>query len=283
MGLTGIDYLPGNSWLHRLDARTKIIWFIALTILMLFLSDPLWLALLTLLVYSSLYLCGIDREPVHSFLRGLTPICVIYFLSNLWLNPAASAALADPRNILFYVVPPLRLLPITAIGILVSTAMLLRLLLIVLAVRLLTLTTQITDIVRGLTKWHLPPAAGIAVGIGFGFIPVLVRTTRTITDAQRARGWAGVTSGSFIQRTKALPALLLPIMFFALKSAQNIAVAIESRGYGYNTRRRTWRVEPRFGPADRTAFLLLALIALAIILLRWYDLASWRFTLGLFS
>jgi energy-coupling factor transport system permease protein len=279
--IRGMEYVKGDSWLHRLDPRTKLTFFLFLNTTMIVIRDPIWAALLVILVYMSLVLCGVDRRSLHAFLKGMVPMYILYFLFNLYLHPISREAASDPRNILFYTIPFADWAPVTAQAIVYSTAVLLRFLLVLVSIRAVTLVTPLVDIVTSLVKWRLPPKIALALSLGVGSIPVFISSINAITDAQKSRGWAGLESGSVLERVKALLPLVIPVVMRTWRVGENIAVAIESRGFGYDIEHRTWRVEPKFGVDDVVAFGLMVSLLIGLVIIHHLGWTEWTFTYGL--
>jgi energy-coupling factor transport system permease protein len=163
-----------------------------------------------------------------------------------------------------------------------SLAMLFRFALIVYSLQvLITFTTQTVDISRALIKWKVPAPIALTAGIGFTFVPVLGQSTTMVMDAQKCRGGKGVDTGNTVQRLKALINLLIPIIVSTVKRAQFVAVAIESRGFGYNIEKRTFVRETKLGMRDYVTMAILIGYLVSIYYLTSHGILSWSFTWSL--
>lgn len=140
-----IEYRPGHSRLHLLDARTKMALFLGCTVLVLLFEDPLILAL----VFGLLYLAGarsIDRVLLNRNLRPLVTIFLVFFVFNLVFYRPANA------TFLFQLVPGRNWVPISLEGLVRSAAVFFRFFIVVLSLHLVLYTTAPSDLVLGLTR-----------------------------------------------------------------------------------------------------------------------------------
>ncbi|MCR5482576.1 MAG: energy-coupling factor transporter transmembrane protein EcfT [Clostridia bacterium] len=219
------QYYPGESWIHRLDARVKLVATL-LFIVGLFLVDDypgfICPVLGTILVIS------MARVPVSYMLRGLTPvffIIVLTFIINMFMITG---------KVLVYLGP----LTITYEGLQTAVFMALRLILLIVGSSVLTLTTKPVSLTEGMERLLAPlkkigvPAHELAMmmTIALRFIPTLLDETDKIMKAQMARG-ADFESGNIFARAKSLIPLLVPLFISAFRIAQDLAMAMESRCY----------------------------------------------------
>ncbi len=220
------QFYPGDSLVHRLDPRTKLI----LTLIYI-------VALFTAIVYAGyalvlLFLATgilISRIRLKNILSGLKPLIIIVLITGL-LN-------------LFYTKGEHLLVHFWRISIYwegVETAvfMALRIMLLIAGTLLLTYTTsplQLTDglesLLNPLKKIHVPVhELAMMMSIALRFIPTLIEETDKIMSAQRARG-ADFETGGLIAKAKAMLPLLIPLFVSAFRRADELATAMESRCY----------------------------------------------------
>jgi len=249
------EYLPGHSIMHRLDPRIKLLWLATNIILGAFLFDPILLAIVLSNVIILALVSKIPRRKLTGMFIGLAPVMTIYFLLNLWWVKGQTVFFQLlPSNILGGYVVSLE-------GIVFSFGVIARFILMVTSYRILTLTTTISDYVLGLVKLKLPKEFGVALSIGFGYIPVLMAQVASIMDAQKARGWVFEYRNP-IRRVRALIPTLFPVIMTSVRRGYNIAAAIESKGFG-NITRRTYMRELKFKGIDYAAGAICA-IAIAV-------------------
>ena len=125
--------------------------------------------------------------------------------------------------------------------------------------------TPVEDFSYGLTRLGLPFAVSFALSLSFRLAPLFLDTMRDILDAQRARGLR--TGGGIVGRLRVYVPLLVPVFATALRRADQLALALESKGFGLTNRRGSLR-EYRAGGKDALALILVSLLLLALIALR---------------
>ncbi|HEY8498157.1 MAG TPA: energy-coupling factor transporter transmembrane component T [Limnochordales bacterium] len=236
------QYVPGESFLHRLDPRTKIgltTGFVAL----MFMVHTWWgYAAGGLMVAAGI---AAGRLSPRWVLRGLRPIVVLILISVV-LN----AFWTEGRTLWQW--GPLRL---TAEGLERAGMMGLRLVLLVAGASLLTLTTSPIDLTDALERLLGPlrrigvPAHELAMmmSIALRFVPTLIEEADRIMKAQMARG-AAFDRGNLLARARGLVPLLVPLFVSAFRRADELALAMEARCYRGGqgrTRLRQLHMHPR--------------------------------------
>ena len=220
------QYFPGNSIVHRLDPRTKLI-AVVLYIVALFLAKSfVTYGIMFLLLAVSI---AVSKVPVKSIFRGMKPVVFIVIFTailNLFYTPG------DTVLVRFWI------FTITLEGVFNAFFMVVRILMLIAGTFLLTYTTSpilLTDglenLLGPLKKIHVPVhELAMMMSIALRFIPLLIEETDKIMSAQRARG-ADFESGNLIQRAKALVPLLVPLFISAFRRADELAIAMECRCY----------------------------------------------------
>ena len=257
------QYFPGDTVVHRLDPRTKLI-LVVVFIVALFQANS-WpgYGLVTLAALGSMALAKI--KPGTMF-KGVKPMLFIIALTAL-------------LNIFYTAGTPV--LPgwiITWEGIARAVQMILRIVLLISGTFLLTYTTSpiaLTDglelLLGPLKKLHVPVhEMTIMMSMALRFIPTLIEETDKIMSAQKARG-ADFENGNLLQRAKALLPILVPLFVSSFRRADELAVAMESRCY-HGGSGRTRMKQLHFQALDLWALALGALLLAAMILLRRFGL-----------
>jgi len=255
------QYFPGQSLIHKLDPRTKIL-FTVLFIVCIFLTKG-FTGFLAVGLFA--FLCmRISKISIRFIVRGLKPIAVIVaftFVLNLFLSSGG--------DVLWH----WGIIKITKTGLRNALFMAIRLIMLVTCTQLLTLTTSPIALTDGLERLFTPfkkigfPAHELAMmmSIALRFIPTLIEETEKITKAQKARG-ADFESGNIVKRAKAMIPLLVPLFVGAFRRADELAMAMEARCYRGGTGRT--KMKPlRYGKKDACALLAgIALISVIILL-----------------
>ncbi len=258
--LTIGQYLPGTSLMHRLEARTKLI--MAFVYIVALLLGRGWS---TILLCSAFTLLGflLARLPVRSVLRGLGPILWLVLITlalNIFLTPGRVVWSLGPLHA-------------TEQGLTTGLRAGIRLGLLVIQTTVLTLTTRPLDLTDGIERLGSPlqrigvPIHELALmsSIALRFVPVLSEEADRILMAQRARG-GGLRRGRGILVSAI--GLLVPLLLAVFRRAEELALAMEARGY-HGAEGRTHYRTSRMGTWDVVASLTLAALLCFSIRTRW--------------
>lgn len=219
------QYYPGTSILHRLDPRVKLTGTLAFIVsLFAFSSISSYLAATAALIT----VIALSTVPPGFILRGLRTIFVLMLITalfNMFLTPG------DP-------IVRIWKLQITREGLEMAIHMAFRLSYLIIGSSIMTLTTtpnQLTDGLETGLRWmnriHIPVhEIAMMMSIALRFIPILMDEANRIMSAQRSRG-ADFESGGWIRRAKSLIPLLVPLFVSAFRRANDLALAMEARGY----------------------------------------------------
>ena len=220
------QFFPIDSFLHKLDPRTKILLFI-LDIVAIFVAKSVFSY--TVLILFTFFVMVTSKVPVKMYIKGLKPILLIIVFTAL-LN----LFLTDGKDlpVLGYSIG------ITVEGVIVALKMAIRLILLIIGSSALTYTTSpmsLTDaiekLLKPLSKIGFPThELAMMMSIAIKFVPTLIEETDKIIKAQQARG-ASFDTGSIFKRAKALIPMLVPLFISAFRRADDLAVAMESRCY----------------------------------------------------
>ncbi len=257
------QYFPGETIVHRLDPRTKIV-LLVVYIVALFQAVGWWSYALVLTVTVLTMILG-HITPKNIF-KGLKPMLFIIALTAL-LN-------------IFYTqgTPIVEGWIVTWEGISRSVQMILRIVLLIAGTFLLTYTTSPIALTDGLEKLLSPlkklkvpvHEMTLMMSMALRFIPTLIEETDKIMSAQKARG-ADFETGNLMQRAKALLPILVPLFVSAFRRADELAVAMESRCY-HGGEGRTRMKQMKLQGIDYAALVFGALFLAAVFVLRHYHL-----------
>lgn len=254
------QYYPSDSTVHQMDPRMKILLLIGM-IVAIFLGKNL-LAFVPIVAFL-IFAARMSRVPVSMLVKGLKPlrfILIFTFVLNLLFLPGETVLLDAG----FFT--------LKSESLLTAVQYALRLVFLVLASSLLTLTTAPVTLTDGLERLLSPlrvihfPAHEMAMmmTIALRFIPTLLEEADKIMKAQTARG-ADFESGNLLSRAKAMVPLLVPLFVSAFRRAGELAMAMEARCYHGGegrTRLRVLKMEKR----DYIAALLMAVMIAAVVL-----------------
>lgn len=259
------QFFPGDTAIHRLDPRTKLL-FVILYIVMLFTAS--WFVSYGVLLMFLAAVIAISRISLKVILKSLKPLLFIIVLTGL-LN-------------LFYTqgTPLVQfwIITITVEGLMNALFMVLRIAMLITGTFMLTYTTSPIALTDGLESLLSPlkkirvPVHELAMMmcIALRFIPTLIEETDKIMNAQKARG-ADFETGNLIQRAKALIPILVPLFISSFRRADELAVAMECRCY-HGGEGRTRMKHLTYGRRDLFALVLAVFLSTIVIILRQFGL-----------
>lgn len=266
------QFFPGNSPLHKMDPRAKILLSIVYIVAIFCAQNILAFALLIL---SALFLILISRISLVTILRGIKPILFVLLFTTLIL-----IFQSDPSG-----VPPVFRLEIPIFstvwyptiymsGIIRAILTAVRVVVLILGTSIfltyttspITLTDALESLLSPLKRLHVPVHDfAMMMTIALRSIPTLIEETEKIMNAQKSRG-ADFSSGSIIRRARSLVPVLIPLLVSAFKRADELAVAMECRCYrGDNGRTKLNKLA--YHLRDGVAFLVMALFFVGILYL----------------
>lgn len=256
------QFFPGDTIVHKLDPRVKILITFVFIISLFFINK----------FYPYIFILGfilttikLSEVPFKYVLKGLKPlrlILIITFVINVFMT----------KGVVLFNIGPLE---VTREGLNQAIFMALRLIFLIMGTSLLTLTTSPISLTDGIEKLLNPlkviglPAHELAMmmTIALRFIPTLLEETDKIMKAQMARG-ADFESGNILNRAKNLVPLLVPLFVNSFRRADELAMAMEARCYrgGEN---RTRLNELKFKKIDISALGILIIFFGFIIYTRF--------------
>lgn len=220
------QYIPGNSPVHKLDPRIKILISIAFVIDLFMVNNFQGYIFIAAFTFISVIISKVKFKYIFN---GLKPIFIL-----LIFTAALNILMLEGKEPLFH----WGILWIYKEGIVTAAFMVMRLTFLIVGTSLLTLTTSPIELTDGIEKLLGPfkkiglPAHELAMmmTIALRFIPTLIDETDKIMKAQMARG-ADFESGNIINRARNLIPLLVPLFISSFRRADDLAMAMESRCY----------------------------------------------------
>ncbi len=265
------QFFPGNSVIHKLDPRMKLILVVFYIVILFIMKTALSYLLATLL---TLVLMALSKISFKSYFKGMKPLLIIVLITGL-INLFYGKG--DPL-VSFWI------FKITADGIVSAVKMVLRIALLVISTAMLTYTTSPVVLTGGLEQL-LSPLKKIKVPvhefsmmltIALRFIPTLTEETDKIISAQKSRG-ADFESGNIIKRVTAIVPIIIPLFISSFRRADELAIAMECRCYTGNGNNRTRLTKFTMCFRDYAALFIITAFLGGVIVLNYFS-----FTLGSF-
>lgn len=259
------QYVPGDSYIHKLDPRVKIIISIVFIINLFIVNNFPGYIFIVAFILSAIF---ISKVKIRYFYKGLKPIFILLIITAI-LNLFMSSG----ETLLWQ----WKFLKIYKEGVELAAFMILRLLFLIMGTTLLTLTTSPIELTDGLENLLSPlkkigvPAHELAMmmTIALRFIPTLMDETDKIMKAQMSRG-ADFESGNITKRAKNLVPLLVPLFISSFRRADELAMAMESRCYRGGSGRTRMKILKFTNKDFVAAFLTLILVVLCIMSRIWW-------------
>lgn len=255
------QYFPGDSIIHRLDPRFKIV-ITLIYIIMLFSGEGfICLGIGAVFTLAAIALSKIPLKMFWKSVKPLLPFLIITALFNLFLVTSGD------------VIWKWKFIKITEDSINISVFMLVRIVLLIMGSSILTYTTSpitLTDAIERLLsplkKLKFPVhELAMMMSIALRFIPTLIEETDKIISAQKARG-AEIDTGSFGTRAKNLISILVPLFISSFRRADELATAMECRCY-HGGEGRTRLRQLKSAPRDYIALIITVVFLAAVIVI----------------
>lgn len=248
-------YIPGDSIIHRLDPRSKLLAMFGFLLMIFWANNLVTNALLILFV---LGLVMLSRIRLSFFINGLKPmIGIILFTTffQVFFTPGAT------------ILWEFWIFKLSVEGLQQAAIIFVRFVLIIFFSTLLTLTTTPLSLADGiesglapLKRFRVPVhEIGLMLSMSLRFVPTLMDDTTRIMNAQRARG-VDFNEGNLIQKVKSVIPILIPLFASSFKRADALATAMEARGYQGGDGRTKYRIL-EWKKVDSLAILVMVVLA----------------------
>lgn len=251
MAAIRISFYEGNeSYLYRLNARTKLLYILWVFLMTTVFSHPTYLAFVMATIIMAVYAGNLSLKSVLKAGRiGIIVGLVSWILWIIFLN--------DEGTVLFSI----RSWAVTDLGVLRGLSVALRITTVLFAFLIVAMTTPTRDIITGLHDLHVPIVFSIAVGIILRLIPQLQSEHGTIVEAQRSRA-TEFDKGGLISRFRKHTSYIIPLSLRALKIVSDLSIAMESRAFDPYAP-RTFVLHRPLSKADKIimSFMLVTLVA----------------------
>lgn len=212
-------YLDNNSFIHRLDPRTKITTFLLTFVAILLYENPLWMLPVAFLVLLQLVISGSTRN-----LRRIRHVLIVLTVSSMILWNLFSKG----------VTPLFGVLTVESFNYALARTMLM--ILMICTGMILISTTRNEELVLGMIRMGMPYRVGFAISTSLRLVPTIAASTITISQAQRSRG-LDLSSGNILERIRKFLPLLVPVFISTIRSTNIFGMALESKGFGAREKR----------------------------------------------
>ncbi len=255
------QYFEGNSVIHRLDPRSKILLLILLIIFLFVSQNFISLTLFALFILAIMIISRVRITMFFKNIKAILPIVIFTGIINLFYNGEGEIILSIWR------------LNITTGSLYRAIFMAFRIVLLIFVSSVLTYTTTPNDLTDAIENLLSPlrfiglksavHTLAMMMTIALRFIPTLVEETEKIMNAQKARG-ADLENGKLIERIRALLPILIPLLISSVRRAYELAEAMECRCYNGGEGRQRMK-QLKYTLLDALAFVSTAALCVAVV------------------
>ncbi len=266
------QFFPGESFIHKLDPRAKIIITFAFIVALFLCKNFFSLGLLFVVALTSIALSKISFKVVLKGLKMIVVLVVFTGVLQIIYNDEGTVLWKPFEQFDFAV---------TTGGIFSSVFIIVRIVSLILFSSLLTYTTSPTMLTDAIERLLSPlklfkvnvNSLAMMMTIALRFIPTLIEEIDIIMSAQKARG-ADLETGSLTQRAKALVPVFIPLIVSSFRRAYELAFAMECRCYTGDNK-RTRMKEMKLGIRDYSAFFVLIALIAVVVITSFFDVSAW--------
>ncbi|MDR2476690.1 MAG: energy-coupling factor transporter transmembrane protein EcfT [Treponema sp.] len=265
--MTAIERLPQDSFLLKLDPRTKILLTPFFTLLVFVVDKPLVAAgqMIALLVLG--FAAKMPLKKIFAYIKFVSFLVVVIILLQMLFGAE--------RHDSHYLLKPIFPEQVPLIGgrgslkregLFTGLMISCRLVALIVLMPMLTSTTEPRLLTLGFTRLGLHYRAAYIITAALNLVPSFEEEARAIMDARRLRGTGAFEKRGSFARLKEYPAIALPLIINAMRRAQMMGIVMDSRAFGFR-KTKTWLITARITHIDRAAFAIgagYAVIALAL-------------------
>lgn len=260
-----LEYNQGDTFLHNLDVRTKVIGFIVLVVSTFLFTSPVYNFIILLICIFLMMAIKMPLSKLKTTFKPLFPILIlIVLLSSVSYSPEYFQKRMS-QTVLFSFFSD-NAIVCTIGGLLLGLSLSIRIFTMVIASTLLTYTTPIDDFIHILRIMRVSHKITFVLTTGMRFVPTMEKKAHQIIEAQRVRG-ANFHEGNLIRKIKAYIPVMVPMIVESLRMSENLAMAMLNRGFGAS---KNWTIinELNMQFKDVVIIIILLIIISAIIYLK---------------
>lgn len=270
------QYYPKNSFVHKMDARIKLVLCLLFMVGIFFVQSYVGFALVTVFLMVVILASKVPLKSILKSVKGIVVLLILTAMLNIFFTKSGNVLVSW------------WIFTITDEGLIYASKMLLRLVYLVIGSSVLTLTTTPVDLTHAIERLLAPlkvikfPVHDLALimSLTLSFIPSLIDETDRIIRAQKARG-ADFDTGNLFQRAKAFVPILIPLLVGGFRRAEELANAMNSRCYEGATNRTQMRVM-KLSWRDLVASLVCIIVFGGIIVVyamkaTWQPILPWMY------
>lgn len=274
-----LSYQHKETIIHQLDPRVRMLWWLAINIMLTTWDDPIFLFLLLVSIFIYGHIAGIAIKQNLQNLLVVLPFVLFLLIANIAFWRPANP---ETAHLIGYIVRPgtpiIQPIPFYWETIVFSIGTMLRLLVLLISTLILIKTVSPSEMALAATKMGVPPELGMALSMTISYIPVIVGQLISVMEAQQSRAWKVKTSNP-IARFRAYASISIPTFFRSFRAAEAMAAAMMSRGFGYDIDHRTELEPTKFDKRDWTMTIIFTVFLVGGFLLGFLGILRYTFTM----
>lgn len=259
-----LGYQSGNSFIHKLNATTKLIFLLLVSIACMVTYDTRFLIAICIFSIACLISAGIKWYQISFIVKFIIVFAIINLLAVYIFQPSYGQNLYGSKNIIFNA----GYFTLTKEELFYLSNLVLKYICSVPLVLLFLLTTNPSQFASSLNKIGISYKISYAVSLALRYIPTIQTDYWEISAAQQARGNELSKKASLGKRIKGTLTIVMPLIFSSLDRIDTISTAMQLRRFG-SKKKRTWYVYEPFRPVDYLVTVLAVLLVLIVVLL-WH-------------
>lgn len=225
-------YFPGNTLFHKLNPLSKLIFLIYLTFFILATRSLILMSILTVIVLLLALFSGITLKNLMRKLRFMIIVMIVSVLLNIFFNAIPS----DKDFVLFYLFG-IKWLPIRRLAVYFAFKAFFLIIILYTSTLIYTNTTDMKDFVYALMRLKIPYKYCFAFMVGVRFLPMIEQEAKTISLAQKARGFSREKVNSITKAYNFIFERLTSTLITVLRKANTTSISMENRCFGISKER----------------------------------------------
>lgn len=259
-----LGYQPGNTFVHNLNATTKLIFLLLVSIACMVTYDTRFLAIVCIFSLLCLKLAGIKWKQISFIVKFIVVFAIINIIAVFIFQPTYGQDLYGSKNVLINA----GYFTVTKEELFYLLNVILKYICSVPLVLLFLLTTNPSQFASSLNKIGVSYKISYAVSLALRYIPTIQTDYWAISAAQQARGNELSKKASLGKRIKGTLNIVMPLIFSSIDRIDIISTAMQLRRFG-SKKKRTWYVYEPFKPADYVVTAL-AIILVIVVAILWH-------------
>ncbi|GAA3631215.1 energy-coupling factor transporter transmembrane component T [Lactobacillus hamsteri] len=259
-----LGYQPGNTFVHKLNATTKLIFLLLVSVACMVTYDTRFLAIVCIFSLICLKIAGIKWRQISFIVKFIIVFAIINIIAVFIFQPTYGQDLYGSKNILLNA----GYFTVTKEELFYLLNVILKYICSVPLVLLFLLTTNPSQFASSLNKIGISYKISYAVSLALRYIPTIQTDYWAISAAQQARGNELSKKANLGKRIKGTLNIVMPLIFSSIDRIDIISTAMQLRRFG-SKKKRTWYVYEPFKPADY-AVTALAIVLVVIVAILWH-------------